>query len=87
MKSLLGTHIRGLCSLSTDATPGTNLGEDYFTLIVQNGTLRFEVITDSLSLNHDCGVFEERPDFLYMLYTLNCADGNSTIIEVLTSMS
>ena len=44
--------------------------------------LVFIVVTPELSLNHDCGVFEKYPQFLYLAYNLECANGETTTIEV-----
>ena len=54
----------------------------YFNLRIVENELRFVVATPDLSINHDCGVFEAFPDFLYLKYSLQCSDGESTDITV-----
>ena len=55
--------------------------QEYFTISVVGEELIFTVVTPDLSLNHDCGVFQEYT-FLYLVYELECANGDTTTIEV-----
>ena len=65
------------------ATKNTDAGEQaYFNVSVVGEELLFTVVTPDLSLNHDCGVFELYTQFLYLVYDLKCANGETTTIQV-----
>ena len=56
--------------------------QEYFTISVVGEELIFTVVTPDLSLNHDCGVFQTYTNFLYLVYELKCANGDTTTISV-----
>ena len=55
--------------------------QEYFTISVVGEELIFTVVTPDLSLNHDCGVFQEYT-LDYLVYELECANGDTTTISV-----